>query len=399
MSVLEEERTSQRHGFEEPNVQEIKHGRHIEAREVALCLERRHLLGQQLDVRREVLELSVWGGERIERCSREENKEGSRVSRYPNRSIGEADDGELVARVHLVLQVHEPERGRQVRPKCHDRAVARGKWCTCILSMCLTRSSREKVFLRDLGRGHASYTTPSTIRWGKGLSYRKSDSYLLNSIPFISLHKSMHKTCEVETRTSPMITQHQINKRKERSGRYKPLGYKGAQEGQVVAHWGSAYARSAGGSCGWASIAALSHVFHVVCLRAPPQVLLLCCLKISVFFSPISIIYYFDQFNPISAATSKMAKMLTNLRNEVSRRGVLGTLMAWHRGYLRPGVNSVLVGTDERGNRYFEATELPFGTYPLLRFAILCPCCRLIIPPSIIGNNRARQMGGVLHLR
>lgn len=39
----------------------------------------------------------------------------------------------------------------------------------------------------------------------------------------------------------------------------------------------------------------------------------------------------------------------------------MGTLMAWHRGYLRPGVNSVLVGTDERGNRYFEATELPFG--------------------------------------
>lgn len=92
--------------------------------------------------------------------------------------------------------------------------------------------------------------------------------------------------------------------------------------------------------------------------------------------------------------------MLTNLRSEVSRRGVLGTLMAWHRGYLRPGVNSVLVGTDERGNRYFEATELPFGTYTLPRFAILCACCRLIAPPpGCSENNRARQMGGVLHLR
>jgi molybdopterin synthase catalytic subunit len=58
----------------------------------------------------------------------------------------------------------------------------------------------------------------------------------------------------------------------------------------------------------------------------------------------------------------KMAKMMSNLRKELSRRGVLGTLMAWHRGYLRPGVETVLVGTDERGNRYFEATELPFGT-------------------------------------
>jgi hypothetical protein len=76
------------------------------------------------------------------------------------------------------------------------------------------------------------------------------------------------------------------------AGRYKPLGYKGAQEGQVVAHRCSAYTWRAGGSCGWASIAALSNVFHVVCLRAPPQVLLLCCLKISVFFSPISIYYF-----------------------------------------------------------------------------------------------------------
>jgi hypothetical protein len=152
-------RKSQRHSFEEPNVQEVKHGRHVEAREVALCLERRHLLGQQLDVRREVLELSVCG-ERIERCSIEEQGGQYWVLRYPNRSIGEADDGELVARVHLVLQVHEPERGRQVRPKCHDRAVvARGKWRTCILSMCLTRSSREKVFLRDLGRGHTVHDT------------------------------------------------------------------------------------------------------------------------------------------------------------------------------------------------------------------------------------------------
>ena len=109
---------------------------------------------------------------------------------------------------------------------------------------------------------------------GKGLSHRKSDSYLLNSIPFISLHKSMHKTCEVETRTSLMI-RHTKSINEKWPGRYKPLGYKGAQEGQVVAHRGSAYARSAGGSCGWASIAALSHVFHCVFAGTTPSTSLL----------------------------------------------------------------------------------------------------------------------------
>jgi hypothetical protein len=91
--------------------------------------------------------------------------------------------------------------------------------------------------------------------------------------------------------------------------------------------------------------------------RSPPS-----CFLLFADFRSFLLLFIRVIQPPISAATSKMAKMLTNLRSEVSRRGVLGTLMAWHRGYLRPGVNSVLVGTDERGNRYFEATELPFGT-------------------------------------
>jgi len=56
-----------------------------------------------------------------------------------------------------------------------------------------------------------------------------------------------------------------------------------------------------------------------------------------------------------------MGKFLRNLGREVSRRGLLGTLMAWHRGYLRPGVNYTLVGIDQAGNHYYESKELPFG--------------------------------------